>query len=159
MSWQEAARGMIRLITLAPERPGAKEFIRRASTTGVKVALGHTAADGETIDTAVRAGASLSTHLGNGSHSLIPRLKNYIWQQLSIDELFASIITDGFHLPDSVVKAFWRAKSKERIILTSDVAVMGGKEPGVYRYGSIEVEIFSDGHLGLPGRRDRRLHI
>ena len=68
-----------------------------------------------------------------------------------MDELFASIITDGFHLPDSVIKVIWRAKSKERIILTSDVSVMGGKEPGVYRWGGIEVEIFSDGHLGLAG--------
>jgi N-acetylglucosamine-6-phosphate deacetylase len=151
LSWQSAARGMIRLITLAPERPGAQEFIRRASSIGVRVALGHTAADAETINAAIRAGASLSTHLGNGSHSPIPRLKNYIWQQLSCDELLASIITDGFHLPDSVIKVFWRAKGKERIILTSDVAVMGGRPPGVYRWGGIEVEVFSDGQLGLAG--------
>jgi N-acetylglucosamine-6-phosphate deacetylase len=149
--WQEACRGMIRLVTLAPERPGAQEFIRRASAGGVRVALGHTAADAMIIEAAVRAGASLSTHLGNGSHGLIPRLKNYIWEQLACDELAASIITDGFHLPDAVIKAFWRAKSKERIILTSDVAVMGGKETGVYRWGGIEVEVFADGHLGLAG--------
>jgi N-acetylglucosamine-6-phosphate deacetylase len=149
--WQEASRGMIRLITLAPERPGAQEFVRRASASGVKVALGHTAVDAMTIEAAVRSGASLSTHLGNGSHSLIPRLKNYIWEQLACDDLYASIITDGFHLPDSVIKAFWRTKCKERIILTSDVAVMGGKVPGVYRWGGIEVEVFADGHLGLAG--------
>ncbi len=63
----------------------------------------------------------------------------------------ASIITDGFHLPDSVIKTFWRAKGKERVILTSDVAVTGGKETGVYRWGGIEVEVFADGHLGLAG--------
>jgi N-acetylglucosamine-6-phosphate deacetylase len=150
-AWQEASRGMIRLVTLAPERPGALEFIRRASAGGVRVALGHTAADARTIEAAVRAGASLSTHLGNGSHGQLPRLKNYIWEQLACDELAASIITDGFHLPDAVIKTFWRAKGKERIILTSDVAVMGGKEPGIYRWGGIDVEVFADGHLGLAG--------
>jgi N-acetylglucosamine-6-phosphate deacetylase len=149
--WQEASRGMIRLVTLAPERPGAQEFIRRASASGVKVALGHTAADAMAIEAAVRAGASLSTHLGNGSHGLIPRLKNYIWEQLACDDLHASIITDGFHLPDSVIKAFWRTKGEKKIILASDVAVMGGKEPGVYRWGGIEVQVFADGHLGLAG--------
>jgi N-acetylglucosamine-6-phosphate deacetylase len=150
-AWQEASRGMILLVTLDPERPGALDFIRRASASGVRVALGHTAADAMTIEAAVRAGASLSTHLGNGSHGLLPRLRNYIWEQLACDELAASIITDGFHLPDAVIKAFWRAKGREKIILTSDVAVMGGKKPGVYRWGAIEVEVFADGHLGLAG--------
>lgn len=147
--WQEAARGLIRLVTLAPEREGAHGFIRRLTSSGVKVALGHTAADRQTIMEAVRAGASLSTHLGNGSHGLIPRLDNYIWEQLACDDLWASIITDGFHLPDSVIKTFWRAKNKDKIILTSDVAVMGGRKPGVYQWGGVKVEVFADGHLGL----------
>ncbi len=151
--WQEASRGLIRLITLAPERSGAVEFIRRVVASGVRVALGHTEAEAETIGEAVRAGASLSTHLGNGSHGLIPRLKNYIWEQLACDDLRASIITDGFHLPNSVIKTFWRTKGKERIILTSDAAVMGGKETGLYKWGEIDVEVFADGHLGLSGTK------
>jgi N-acetylglucosamine-6-phosphate deacetylase len=149
--WQEAARGRIALVTLAAERPGAAAFIRRLARAGVRVALGHTGAEPQAIREAVQAGATLSTHLGNGSHGLIPRLKNYIWEQLAADELTASIITDGFHLPDAVIKTFWRAKGRENIILTSDVAVMGGKPPGVYRWGNIEVEVFADGHLGLAG--------
>jgi N-acetylglucosamine-6-phosphate deacetylase len=149
--WQEASGGRIRLVTLGAERPGSSAFIRRLTQAGVKVALGHTGADPEGIREAVRAGATLSTHLGNGSHGMIPRLKNYIWEQLAADELTASIITDGFHLPDAVIKTFWRAKGRERIILTSDVAVMGGKPPGVYSWGNIEVEVFEDGHLGLAG--------
>jgi N-acetylglucosamine-6-phosphate deacetylase len=149
--WQEASGGRIRLVTLAAERPGAADFIRRLSKAGVRVALGHTGADPEAIREAVEAGATLSTHLGNGSHGFIPRLKNYIWEQLAADELTASIITDGFHLPDAVIKTFWRAKGRKRIILTSDVAVMGGKPPGVYPWGNIEVEVFPDGHLGLAG--------
>jgi N-acetylglucosamine-6-phosphate deacetylase len=150
-AWQEAAQGMIRLLTLAPERTGAIEMIRRATATGIRVAIGHTAADPGIIAEAVRAGASLSTHLGNGSHGMIPRLKNYIWEQLANDELLASIITDGFHLPEAVIRTFWRAKGPRGIILVSDVAVMAGKQPGVYDWGGIHVQVFPDGHLGVAG--------
>ncbi|MBD3308069.1 amidohydrolase family protein [candidate division KSB3 bacterium] len=149
--WQDAARGAIKIVTIAPEREGALAFIRAVSATGVIVALGHTAADPEQIQAAVEAGARLSTHLGNGSHAMIPRLKNYIWEQLAADELMAGLITDGFHLPQSVVKVFVRAKGLKRLILVSDVALLGGCQPGVYKWGNLDVEVFADGHLGLPG--------
>ena len=93
--WQEAADGQIRLITIAPERTGAIEFIRQVTAAGVVVAIGHTAASPEIIHEAIVAGARISTHLGNGSHAMIPRLKNYIWEQLACDELMAGIICDG----------------------------------------------------------------
>jgi N-acetylglucosamine-6-phosphate deacetylase len=150
-SWLEAAPGLVRLVTLAPELPGALEVIRRATAAGIRIGLGHTAASAEVIAGAVRAGACLSTHLGNGSHAVLPRLRNYIWEQLACDDLSASIITDGFHLPDSVIRTFWRAKGPRRIILTSDVTLLGGNPPGVYRWGGIDVEVFPDGHLGLAG--------
>jgi len=150
-AWQEAARGMLRLLTLAPERDGAIEMIRRARDRGIRVAIGHTAAEPAVIAEAVRAGASLSTHLGNGSHGMIPRLRNYIWEQLASDELRASIITDGFHLPEAVVRTFWRTKGSRGIILVSDVAVMAGKQPGIYDWGGIRVEVHADGHLGVAG--------
>jgi N-acetylglucosamine-6-phosphate deacetylase len=150
-AWQEAARGMIRLLTLAPEREGALDLIGRATGMGIRVAIGHTAADPSLIAEAVKAGATLSTHLGNGSHSLIPRFKNYLWEQLACDDLRASIITDGFHLPEAVIRTFWRAKGAQRIILISDAAVMGGREPGVYDWGGIRVEVHPDGHLGVAG--------
>ncbi|HKI19437.1 MAG TPA: N-acetylglucosamine-6-phosphate deacetylase, partial [Isosphaeraceae bacterium] len=79
--FQSAASGRIILITLASERPGSLEFIRRATGMGVVVALGHTAADGPTIHAAVQAGARLSTHLGNGIASPLPRHPNPIWEQ------------------------------------------------------------------------------
>jgi N-acetylglucosamine-6-phosphate deacetylase len=149
--WQEAARGLIKLITLAPELPGAIDFIRKAVNSGIKVAIGHTAASPEDIQAAVEAGASCSTHLGNGSHSQIPRLKNYIWEQMAADSLWAGIICDGFHLPPSVVKVINRAKQPERLILVSDAALLGGYKPGLYKWGDLDVEVFADGHLGLPG--------
>jgi N-acetylglucosamine-6-phosphate deacetylase len=149
--WQVAAGGRIRLITLAPERPGAIPLIEHAVARGVQVAIGHSAADGQTIREAVKAGARLSTHLGVGSHHILPRLKNYIWEQLAHDGLSASIITDGYHLPSSVIKVFARAKKLERLILVSDAAPLGGFAPGVYKWGALDVEVFEDGHLGLAG--------
>ncbi len=61
-------------------------------------------ANSEQIDLAVKAGASLSTHLGNGVPLLLPRHPNIIWDQLAAEELFACIITDGIHIPDSFIK-------------------------------------------------------
>ncbi|HSK69738.1 MAG TPA: amidohydrolase family protein [Candidatus Limnocylindria bacterium] len=149
--WQEAARGMVRLVTVAPEREGAPAFIRAAADMGITVALGHTLATGEQIEEAVRAGARLSTHLGNGSPAMLPRLRNHIWAQLANDELYASLIADGFHLPADTLKVFARAKGLGRVILTSDVGPMGGLAPGRYEWGNTSVEVHPDGHLGLAG--------
>jgi len=149
--WQEAAEGLIRLITLAPERKGALDFIQKVAAAGVVVAIGHSAAGAGLIGKAREAGARMTTHLGNGSHNLLPRLKNYIWEQLADDRLAASIICDGFHLPPSVVKVFRRAKGLKRLILISDVAYYGGLAPGLYRFENTEIQVFEDGHLGLAG--------
>src|SRR5262249_6132555 len=85
--WQDAADGRIRLVTLAPEHDSAPTFIEMLTAAGVVVALGHTAATGVRIRDAVRAGARLSTHLGNGCHAQLPRHDNVIWEQLANDGL------------------------------------------------------------------------
>lgn len=149
--WQEAAEGTIRYITLAPELEGALDFIRKVVASGVKVSIGHTGASPDKIREAIAAGATLSTHLGNGSHTTVPRLRNYIWEQLAADELTAGIICDGYHLPPAVVRVFARAKGLENLILVSDVALLGGFDPGLYKWGNLDVQVFEDGHLGLPG--------
>ena len=149
--WQRAAGGNIKLITLAPELPGAAEFIKAAVKAGVRVSIGHTAAAAEHIEEAIAAGAVCSTHLGNGSHTQLPRLKNYLWEQMAADSLWAGIISDGFHLPKPVVKVIRRAKGPERLFLVSDVALLGGYKPGFYKWGDLDVEVFADGHLGMAG--------
>lgn len=118
---QEAAGGLIRLLTLAPELPRATAFIERVVANGVVVAIGHTAADADSIRAAVDAGARLSTHLGNATHPQLRRHPNYIWDQLAEDRLWASIVADGQRLPASVVKSFVRAKTPDRCILVSDM--------------------------------------
>jgi N-acetylglucosamine-6-phosphate deacetylase len=147
--WIDASRGLLNVVTLAPERPGAVEFIEALRDRGIVAAIGHTGASPEQIRNAVRAGATLSTHLGNGSHAMLPRLKNYLWEQLAADELSMGLICDGFHVPEPVVKCFARIKGLERILLVSDVALYGGAKPGRYRWGAVEVEVYPDGHLGV----------
>ncbi len=149
--WQEAAEGRIVMVTIAPEREDSIDFIKKVTRTGVKIAIGHTGATPEIIKDAIEAGAQFSTHLGNGSYPILPKVNNYIWEQLAADELFAGIICDGFHLPASAVKVFARAKGLGKLILTSDVALTGGLNPGIYKWGNMEVEVFKDGHLGLAG--------
>ncbi len=129
--WQEAAEGNIKLITLSPEWPGSTDFIAKCVEEGVAVSIGHTAAAPEQIGEAVAAGARLSTHLGNGAHSVLARHPNYIWEQLAQDDLWATIIADGFHLPESVIKVVLRTKGS-RTLLVSDAVSLGGMEPGEY---------------------------
>ena len=94
-------------------------------------AIGHTAATPEQIREAVAAGALLSTHFGNGVHPMLPRHPNYLWEQLAADELWASVIADGFHLPDAVLKTVMRMKGS-RAILVSDSVALAGMPPGEY---------------------------
>ncbi len=134
---QEASGRRVAIVTLAPERAGAIEFIRRLSDAGVTVAIGHTAADGPKIREAITAGARLSTHLGNGIASPLPRHPNPIWHQAADDRLMASFIADGEHLSADVLRVLARAKGSDRTILVSDLGPLAGSPPG--RYGDWEV--------------------
>lgn len=129
---QEVSGNRVILMTLAPERPGALGFIARAVQAGITIALGHTAADGETLEKAVRAGAKLSTHLGNGIAAELPRHPNPIWRQAADDRLFASLIADGHHLDRSTLRVLARAKGPANLILVSDASPLAGLPPGTY---------------------------
>jgi len=148
---QDAAQGNIRLITLAPEWDGALQFIESVVRQGVVVSLGHTGAAPSQIHAAVNAGATLSTHLGNGAHAVLPRHPNYIWEQLAEDRLAASFIVDGIHLPPSFLKAALRAKGLERSILVTDAVMPAGCAPGRYKLGEVDVELDSGGSVRLFG--------
>ncbi|MFN8454242.1 MAG: N-acetylglucosamine-6-phosphate deacetylase [Anaerolineae bacterium] len=148
---QAAASGRIGLITLAPELPGALEFIAKARAAGVRVALGHHAANREQLHAAVAAGAIMSTHLGNGAHAQLPRHPNYLWEQLAHDGLLASIIVDGHHLPPAVVKTIFRTKEVQRLILVSDAVWVAGLPPGRYRFMGGDVELRPDQSVHLVG--------
>lgn len=147
--WQNAAGGRIRLVTLAPELPGALPFIEKLTKHGMVASLGHTAATPAIIRDAVAAGARLSTHLGNGCARLIPRHENVLWEQLASDALFASIIPDGHHLPWNVVQCIGRCKSLDRLIITCDASPLAGLAPGRYSSWGSEVEITPEGKIVL----------
>ena len=148
---QEAADGAIRLLTIAPELPGALALIDFLVGQGVVVSLGHTTATAEQIRDAIKAGATMSTHLGNGCHSVLPRHPNYIWEQMAADELYAGLIVDGIHLPPAFVKCAVRAKGPERSVLVTDATSPANCSPGQYRLGDVEVELTPDNRVQIIG--------
>jgi N-acetylglucosamine-6-phosphate deacetylase len=150
--WQAASDGAVGIVTLAPELPGAAQYIRGVVASGVVAAIGHTAANTRQIGDAVAAGARLSTHLGNGAHAQIARHPNYIWDQLADDRLMASFIADGHHLPAATLVAMLRAKGRSRSVLVSDSVALAGKAPGQYEGPTgLPVDLTSDGRLSLSG--------
>jgi N-acetylglucosamine-6-phosphate deacetylase len=148
---QDAAAGLIKLVTVAPELPGAISFIEKLREEGIIPAIGHTNAETEDIEAASLAGAALSTHLGNGAHAHIRRHPNYLWDQLANDNLWASLIVDGFHLPANVVKVMTRAKGLEKIILVTDAVTVAGLAPGTYSFMGKDVELRPEGVVKLSG--------
>jgi len=148
---QDAACGRIALVTLAPEVPGALPLVEHLAASGVRAAIGHTAATPAQIGDAIAAGATLATHLGNGCAQMLPRHPNVIWELLAADEVAASFIVDGHHVPPATVKAMLRAKGSGKAILVTDAIAAAGCAPGRYRIGGVECELGADGRVSLPG--------
>jgi N-acetylglucosamine-6-phosphate deacetylase len=141
---QEAAHNGIKLITLAPEVNGAISFIRKCAESGLVVSLGHHNGSSEIIKQAVDAGATLSTHLGNGCANLIDRHNNPLWPQLADNRITATIIADGFHLNKEELQCFYKMKGVENTILISDALDLAGLPPGEYIRGERVVVLTPD---------------
>ncbi|ODT66839.1 MAG: N-acetylglucosamine-6-phosphate deacetylase [Pelagibacterium sp. SCN 63-23] len=148
--WQQACGDLVSMVTLSPDYPEAPAYITELARRGVHVAIGHTGASAEEVHAAIAAGASLSTHLGNGSAAMLPRHPNFLWAQLAADALTATFIADGFHLPADTLKAMLRAKGLERSVLVSDVVALGGMPAGRYAnpIGGM-VDVRADGRIGV----------
>jgi len=144
--FQEWASGSMKILTLSPELPGAEDLIRHAVTGGVTVSVGHHLAKDEDLDRAVKAGATLATHVGNGIPNEIHRHDNPLWWTLACDDVSGMFITDGHHLPSDFIKAALRAKTVDRFIVTSDASSLAGLPPGKYTMsGRLPVVIGDDG--------------
>ncbi|OOG73676.1 N-acetylglucosamine-6-phosphate deacetylase [Algoriphagus sp. A40] len=129
--WIDQSEGLIRMITLSPEWEGSVSFIENCREAGILVSIGHTNASHSQIVDAVKAGAKLSIHLGNGMHGMIARHPNYLWSQLADENLAATIIADGFHLPSEVIQVFKKVKGSN-LMLVSDSVALAGMPPGDY---------------------------
>jgi N-acetylglucosamine-6-phosphate deacetylase len=146
--WQAASGNLVGLVTISPHWQGALEFISALAARGVLVAIGHSNATPAQVHAAADAGATLSTHLGNGLGSPIPRHPNLLWAQLADDRLTAGFIADGHHLPVDTLKVMLRAKGMERSFLVSDTVALGGMPVGIYNAGvGGAVEVTSDGKV------------
>jgi len=149
--FQDAAEGNVRLITISPEWPEAPRYIEHAVSEGVVISIGHTKATSEQIQAAVSAGATMSTHIGNGAHQMILRHPNYIWDQLAEDRLTAGFIVDGIHLGSAFLKSAIRAKTLARALLVTDASMPACAKPGIYKLGEQEVELTADDRVVLRG--------
>ena len=150
--WQAVSGGLVGMVTLSPHFAQAAAYTAELTSRGVHIAIGHTHASSAEITAVVDAGARLSTHLGNGTHAVLPRHPNYLWAQLAEDRLTAGFIADGHHLPAETLTALVRAKGLERSVLVSDAVALAGMPPGRYRTpvgGS--VDLAPDGRLAQPG--------
>lgn len=142
--YQQAANDGIKLITVAPEVEGSIPFIRDCIENNVIVSLAHHNGSAEEITRAVDAGASFSTHLGNGCANLIDRHLNPLWPQLAEDRLSVSIIADGFHLTKEEILCFYKIKGDRNTILVSDAVDLAGLTPGKYIRREQEVLLTPD---------------
>jgi N-acetylglucosamine-6-phosphate deacetylase len=139
------ANGRLKLLTVAPERPGADELVAHAAAAGIVVSLGHTNAAPADVARAVRSGATMSTHLFNGCAKLVDRHASPIMSQLAADELYGCFIADGHHVPIPTLKVGLRAKGASRSVLVSDIAFLSGLADGEYVMEGNPVELRAGG--------------
>jgi N-acetylglucosamine-6-phosphate deacetylase len=136
-----AARGHLRIITLAPELPGATRLIHAATQAGVTVAIGHTDATADVTLAAIDAGATHGTHLFNGMRPMHHREPGAVGALLDRDEVTCEVIADGVHLHDIAIRLAARAASPGRLVLVSDAIAAAGMPDGRYQLGSMRVTV------------------
>lgn len=146
----EAAEGHVRLITLAPELPGAVELAAHATAKGVRVSVGHSNATAEETKKAIAAGASSATHTFNAMRALDHREPGILGTVLTTDLLYAELICDGIHVDQALIPLWWRAKGGKRGILVTDAMSAAGMPDGEYTLGGFPVHV-ADGRATANG--------
>jgi N-acetylglucosamine-6-phosphate deacetylase len=137
----EAAQGYVRLITLAPELPGAAELAAHATSRGVRVSVGHSDANACETRAAIDAGAVSATHTYNAMRVLDHKNPGILETVLTTDELYAELICDGIHNMPELVRLWWRAKGPEKAILVTDAMSATGMPDGTYQLGDFPVQV------------------
>lgn len=149
--WCAPGAPPIGILTVSPHEEAALAEFPAILALGIEIAIGHTHADADQVRAAAAAGATLSTHLGNGIPALIPRHPNAIWAQLADDRLRCGMIADGHHLPADTLEVMLRAKGAAGAFLVSDSTALAGCAPGDYTTpvgGTVRLD--PDGRLYAP---------
>ena len=137
----EAAEGQVRLMTLAPELPGAAELAAHAISRGVRISMGHSNATAAETRTVIAAGAISATHTFNAMRPLDHREPGILGTVLTEDALYAEMICDGIHTAPEMAELWWRAKGPERAILVTDAMSAAGMPDGEYQLGGFAVQV------------------
>ena len=151
--YQKAARGLIRLVTIAPELPRACDFTHRVSSLGVRVSLGHSGASYEQTVACIRSGAVCATHTFNGMQPLHHHAPGILAAALESD-IYCEMICDGRHLSPAIVRLLLKAKGSGKIIAVTDSIMAAGMPDGKYTLGANEV-VITDGDAWLSDGSSR----
>jgi len=149
----DAASGCARILTLAPELPGALELVDAARAAGLVVGMGHTNASYDQAQAAIRQGACHAVHVFNAMRPFSHRETGVIGAVLTSPEVTAEVIADGVHVDVPAIRLLLAAKGTDRVVLISDGTAATGMPDGKYRLGSIEVTVAggvcrdAEGHL------------
>src|SRR6185437_1070195 len=155
--FQQAARGHIWLLTIAPELSGAKELIAYATSLGVRCSLGHTNALATETREGIDCGATSATHTFNAMRALDHREPGVLGVTLDSERLYAELICDGVHVAPELVRLWLRSKGTERAILVTDAMSAAGMPDGRYKLGELDVDV-ADGRAMLAGDLERGAH-
>ncbi len=149
----DSAGGLTKIVTLAPEIDSENKLTRMLSDDGIVVSAGHCDPSLEQLYSAIDAGLSMVTHLGNGCPQILPRHNNIIQHALSLSsDLHLCFIADGIHIPFYALKNYLSIAGLERTIITSDAMAAASAGPGQYKISRITLEVGKDGVVREPGR-------
>ncbi len=146
---EEAARGMLLRLTLAPEKEGALDLIKYARQRGYLIAGGHTNATYEQMTEGINAGISIANHLFNAMSPLHHRKPGVVGAYLTDDRVFCEVIADGIHIHPAVLNLAYRCKGSEKLVLISDAILAAGLPPGSYDFGGKKINIDQAGRSFL----------
>ncbi len=137
----DAAEGNVRLMTMAPELPGAADMASHATSRGVRISVGHSDANAADTRRAISAGAVSATHTYNAMRELNHKNPGILETVLTTDDIFAELICDGIHNLPELVILWWRAKGPRKAILVTDAMSATGMPDGVYQLGDFPVQV------------------
>jgi N-acetylglucosamine-6-phosphate deacetylase len=137
----DAGGGTIRMVTLAPERTGGLDAIRRVVDAGAVAAVGHTEATYAQARAAIEAGATVGTHLFNAMRPIHHREPGPVIALLEDPRVTVEMIADGVHVEAALYRHVTRSAGPERVSLVTDAMAAAGMADGAYRIGPLEVDV------------------